>query len=746
MGQLDNALLNTAPRAVPRSVGRAVGLAVRAACLVMAHAAQAQMPSGGQVVAGSVTLPPSANSPAAQQTITQHSHKAIVNWDSFSIGAGNHLRINQPSRQSVLLNRVTGNNPSAIFGQLTANGQIFLVNPQGIYFAPGAQLDVGGLVASTLAIRDDDFLAGRYRFSQVGAGNTAISVINDGVIRAREGGYVVLAGDYAANRGIVQAQLGSVVLAAGSAMTLDVVGDSLVNFAVNERSVHQLAGVANSGELLADGGRVIMTAATARALTTAAVNNSGLIQARGTDERDGAVFLLADAGNIALDNGSLIDVSGTSRGGGTVHVGGDFHGATSGGISANAARVNVAENAVIRADAGDTGNGGRVVVWSDERTYFAGIISARGGRTGGNGGFVETSGRERLIVRGTVDTSAEFGRTGTWLLDPTNIEVKTGGEVGVTLANVANFADLDVNNAAGGTDATTNTIDTALINAALSNVVLQATNNITFTNAVTIAAANIGLSAQAGNSIFVNAAINTNNGAISLSANDPGGTAVASGSITGNGALNAGTAAITVTTNGGTGNINLGGALTAGAPSSFATSGALTLGTLALASNLNATSVGAMNLGGGSIGGNLVANSNGGAITQAGALTVTGTSALNAGASTITLNHANHFIDTLSLSNTGHTRTRWRPHPEQHRRARPGRWQHRRQPQRQLPRRRHHANQRARHHWHKRAHRRRSAYHTRQRGQHLRQLCARHHQRRQRRQLARSWRFSHRQL
>jgi filamentous hemagglutinin family protein len=638
------------------------------AAFEVARAQSAGLPTGGQVVAGSATI---ANVNAGQQVITQGSDRAIINWQSFSIGTGNSVRFDQPSASSVVLNRVIGNDPSSIFGTLSSNGQLFLVNPNGIYFAPGARLDVGGLVASTLAINDSNFLAGRYQFQRAGTGNTA-SIINEGIIKARESGYVVLAGDYVANRGVIEARLGTVLLGSAHNLTLDIVGDSLVNYTVNERNMADLAGVANSGQLLADGGRVVMTASTARSLAAAAVNNSGVIQARGVQERDGAVYLLADAGNIALESTSRIDVSG-ERGGGKVLVGGNFHGA---GPEANAAKVFVAAGSTINADATVNGEGGQVAIWSDDATWFYGNVSARGGSEGGNGGLVETSGRNTLIATGRVDTGAPKGAYGNWLLDPTNIEVKTGGTGYTALSQVDAFALVDLGDGL---------IDPLVINAAGSNVLLQAKNNITFTNDVSIAAANVGLTAQAGNSIAVNGAIVTSNGTISLSANDPGGTRVASGTITGTGQIDAGTAGINATTNGGTGAINLGGVLSAGAASSFSTGaaaitltngsnnfvgavsltntganavqitdvGALTLGTLSIGGNLTATSAGPLNLGNGSIGGTLNANSNGFDITQTAAITVGSTSSINAGAGAITLASGNDFGDTVTLASTG---------------------------------------------------------------------------------------------
>ncbi|HXC40420.1 MAG TPA: filamentous hemagglutinin N-terminal domain-containing protein, partial [Burkholderiales bacterium] len=357
------------------------------------------LPTGGKVAAGSATI---ATVAPGQQRITQTSDRAIINWQGFSIGAGASVQFAQPSSSSVVLNRVTGGDASSILGSLSANGQVFLVNPNGIYFGRGVTLDVGGLVATTLAIKDGDFLAGRYSFSRDPSSPARAEVVNEGVITARPGGYVVLAGDYAANRGTVEASLGTVALASGNAMTLDVSGDKLINFAVNEKSVAALAGVDNAGQLLADGGRVIMTAATARNLAAATVNNTGLIQAQSVTEKDGAVYLSADGGTaqvsgtidvsgrqagrtggsvrvlgdqVALGNTARIDATGDA-GGGQVLIGGSAHGA---GPEPNATATSIASGANINASALASGNGGNVVVWSDDRTDFQGAIAARGG-------------------------------------------------------------------------------------------------------------------------------------------------------------------------------------------------------------------------------------------------------------------------------------------------------------------------------------------------------------------------------
>src|SRR6185369_13645824 len=160
-----------------------------------------------------------------------------------------------------------GPDPSSILGSLSANGKVFLVNPNGILFGQGAQVNVGGLVASTLNITDADFMAGRYNFSGSGTG----TVVNRGSINA-DGGYVALLGASVSNEGTIAAKLGTVILAAGKAMTLDVAGDGLLNLTVNEGAVNAL--VQNGGLIRADGGNVLLTAKSAGSLLQSAVNNT----------------------------------------------------------------------------------------------------------------------------------------------------------------------------------------------------------------------------------------------------------------------------------------------------------------------------------------------------------------------------------------------------------------------------------------------------------------------------------------
>jgi len=234
----------------------------------------------------------------------------------------------------------------------------------------------------------------------------------------------------------------------------------------------------------------------------------------------GTVQILGD--RIGLFNNALIDVSAIG-GGGTVLIGGDYQGK---GTVPNASRTFVGKDVTINADAVDHGNGGRVIVWADESTRFYGNISARGGANSGNGGFVEVSGRKFLDYQGLVDTRAPFGTTGTLLLDPTNIEVVASGGETNNLADVDEFTDPDI-----GTPGDTR-INVAAINSATANVILQATQNITFNAPVNIFFPGVGITAQAGNNITVNSPITTLGGAVQLIANDASsGTPSATGSI-----------------------------------------------------------------------------------------------------------------------------------------------------------------------------------------------------------------------
>lgn len=402
------------------------------------------LPVDGKVVSGDVAIGQAANNTLP---ITQSSPKGIVNWKAFSIGGNETVNIRQPNASAVLLNRVTGTDASVIAGHLNANGRVFLVNPAGVLFAPGASVNAGSLVASTLGISDKDFLAGKYRFTSV-SGLVGAGVVNQGTITAASGGTVAMLGAQVDNQGTVSAKLGTVALGAGSDITLDFAGDGLTMLKINGAAADAL--VANSGAILADGGLVVMSVQNADALAGTVLNQQGVVRAQSVAERDGRILLdgggagetqvagLLDATggagmtgghidvtgyHVALQEGARVDASGAA-GGGRVRFGGGAAGADA--DLHNAQAVWMAPDAQIHADALANGAGGQVVAFGIDAARVYGMLTARGGPQGGNGGKIETSGHYLDLAQKQIDASAPMGVGGQWIIDPGNLEI---GEV-----------------------------------------------------------------------------------------------------------------------------------------------------------------------------------------------------------------------------------------------------------------------------------------------------------------------------
>ena len=386
------------------------------------------LPSGMNTIAGQA----SARTVGGTLTVN-NSPNAIINWNSFSIGAGNAVRFEQASPSSQVLNRVIGNDPSSILGSLSSNGRVWLLNPNGVLFGQGARVDVAGLVTSTLNLNNADWLAGNYRFVQ-GAGNPA-GVVNQGELRSTLGGHVMLIGATVRNEGEISAPGGQVVLAAGSSVELVDSGTPNVSVKLNASAGE----VVNLGRLMAAGGRIDVHAAT--------VNQNGIVRAdslsagpggeivlqatdrltlAGTSEtsaigdsgRGGQIQLLGR--EVGLLDTARVDASG-GNGGGQVLVGGGLQGKDP--SVPNAQAVYFGPAATILADATLSGDGGRIILWSDMATRAFGSLSVRGGRLGGDGGFIETSGGWLDARPARLDTSAPRGRSGSWLLDPFDITV-----------------------------------------------------------------------------------------------------------------------------------------------------------------------------------------------------------------------------------------------------------------------------------------------------------------------------------
>ena len=447
------------------------------------------LPQGGQVAAGAADIAASQ----AEMAIHQATQNAVINWNSFNIGAGERVNIYQPNAQAALLNRVLGGNPSEIFGTLSANGRVFLVNPAGVLFAPGAQVDAGSIVASTMNITNADFMAGKYAF--VGT-PTDGKIINRASLIAKNEGTVALLGKDVVNEGVIVARKGAAVLAAGEAVSLDFNGDGKVSVVPTKAAMEQA--VTNKGLVEADGGLVFMSAATGDALTRSVVNQEGIVRAASLDGAAGSVRMTAN--DVRLAAGSVTDVSGAKAG--TVEIGGGWQGT---GDLAHAQNVAIERSAAVRADATQAGNaGGTVAVWSDGVTKFAGEITARGAGTGA-GGAIETSGAE-VQITGAVNASSEMGKAGEWLIDPGDIEVKTraaGDPEKGSMADVQTVTD-SLN---GGTSVTIQT----------ANLTGPNDNSITVSDAITkTAGGDATLSLKATGSVNINADITSTAGKLNV--------------------------------------------------------------------------------------------------------------------------------------------------------------------------------------------------------------------------------------
>ncbi|KVL27752.1 beta strand repeat-containing protein [Burkholderia sp. MSMB1835] len=264
------------------------------------------LPTGQAVVAGHANIATSAD--GKTMSINQHSDKLITNWQDFGVAGGERVSFQQPGSTSIALNRVIGTRGSQIDGRIDANGKVFLVNPNGVMFGAGSQVNVGSLVASTQNLSDADFLAGNYRF----AGTSAASIINAGHITAADGGSVALLGARVSNAGVIHAKLGRIALGAGNAFKVNFDGSDLLSVQVDGGAVDAQA--SNGGLLKADGGEVLMTARAAGNLLHAVVNNDGTIEARGLSSHGGRITL--DGGTVYA--GGTLDASATAGNGGEV--------------------------------------------------------------------------------------------------------------------------------------------------------------------------------------------------------------------------------------------------------------------------------------------------------------------------------------------------------------------------------------------------------------------------------------------
>ncbi len=387
--------------------------------------------SGGAVVSGSASI----DTVPGSTTITA-GNNSVLRWDAFNVGTGELVRFIQPGADSRVLNWIGGSTPSQIDGSILANGQVYLANPAGVYFGGTAVVDVGRLYAIGGSLSKADFLAGMNRFT----GLTG-EVRNAGSIRGSE---VALIGRMVANTGTIVSRDGFIALGAGDSVLLGQNGSNVYVDAGSSSSsttapVADSRGVVNTGTLDAGRGTAVLAAGD---LYSVAISHEGRLiartlqvqgQGRGEVRVSGSIDASSTAAGehggrivitgekVALFSGAAVDASGAA-GGGSVLVGGGFQGANS--EVRNATTTFVQQGAALKADATVSGNGGKVVVWSDSTTRYRGSLSAQGGPLAGNGGEAEVSGKGTLVFDGEVNLLSHVGRAGSLLLDPTNITIQ----------------------------------------------------------------------------------------------------------------------------------------------------------------------------------------------------------------------------------------------------------------------------------------------------------------------------------
>ncbi|PMY44484.1 MULTISPECIES: GLUG motif-containing protein [Pseudomonas] len=403
---------------------------------LLAQAPAFALPGGAAIVSGEAGIHTSND--GKHMTVEQQSNKMIANWNDFSVAGDESVSFHQPGSHSVALNRVVGTQGSDIQGRINANGQVFLINPNGVVFGKSAQVNVGGLVASTQNISDKDFLDGSYRF----AGNSSAAVSNAGQITASEGGSVALLGAQVSNSGVIQAQMGSVALGAGKDFSVNFDGNGLLNLQVKGAAVDAL--VQNGGLLKAGGGQVLMTASSASSLLKNVVSNQGVIEAKTLQNKAGKIVL--DGG----DNG-IVQVAGRQD---ASALGGQGNG---GVVENRGARVEVqlASQVDTRADKGTTGTwkirSNEVSVSKAENPSMRGLV-IDGGINGNNG----TGGNIGTAPTLHADTLAQnLARTNVELSSKGNLSVNkavswsSGNKLGLT----AERGDVQVNAALSATGA-----------------------------------------------------------------------------------------------------------------------------------------------------------------------------------------------------------------------------------------------------------------------------------------------------
>ncbi len=404
------------------------------------------LPQNPNVVSGSANF----NKDGNKLTINQNSDKLITNWSSFNIGKENKVEFKQPNITSTALNRVNSNDPTHIYGSLKSNGKIILINPNGVLFKDGARVDVGSIIASTLNLKDKDFIDDKYVFEKNGFSGV---IDNQGDIKALEGGTIAIIAPQVENKGEIETSNGTVALISGEKVKLSLNGNSLIQYSIERGVLNAL--IDNKQALKVDDGTIILSARGVKEVKNAVIKNSGSLRADGITKKGGKIYLSASNGkvlnsgviaansqqnqggsvritaeNIQIDENSKISTVG-KKSGGLIEIGGSWQNSNKEVFQAT--NTTIAKGTILDASAFDMGDGGEIVVWSDihnsnSKTTVKGTLKAEGGKIKGNGGRIETSGRALDIDEITISTKSVDGVDGQWLIDPYDITISSGSD------------------------------------------------------------------------------------------------------------------------------------------------------------------------------------------------------------------------------------------------------------------------------------------------------------------------------
>ncbi|MDB5393607.1 MAG: hypothetical protein JWM91_1113, partial [Rhodospirillales bacterium] len=516
-------------------------------------------PAGGNVVAGQALI----GGAGRTLTVDQTSSRAIINWQSFSIGAGQTTRFNLPSANAAILNRVTGTQLSSLLGNLYSNGQVYLLNPNGIVVGPNGRVETKGFIASTLDTQNKQFMAGG---QQTLKGDSTAGVTVLGTVKVN-GGDVLLVAAQVNNQGKIIAPDGKAILAAGSEVLYVPGAGANIVIAAPAPATGAAAAVNNDGVIKAASVQ-LAAAGSAYAL---AINNGGQISATGVRNVGGHIVLEGGEGDV-VNTGALTasagDVGGsvTIQGGRVALTGNaivDVTGASGGGKVSIAASdpISVTPGTKIAANATVKGDGGAIKVKSDKATDFAGTASVAGGPQGGDGGQAEISGAS-LSFSGIVDRSAPLGKAGSLLFDPTDITIVSGNAAAPP--SIAGGLWAFAQDTVSGQTISVGAIET-LLNG--GNLELQASNSLTVAAPVggalsTIDSATTNTLTLTAPTIAVNASISLSNGALVFNWSDAAATAFSTSANTVASALSATITAQTLRVAGNYSTVSLGGPVT----------------------------------------------------------------------------------------------------------------------------------------------------------------------------------------